>query len=128
MNNKIGNKQRVKELTDMKAKLLYELGQEVYAAYRRGDTVTAVLEEKSDLIKGVDSKIHERLKEIEADLDELTECSCGAQLSSDDMFCQQCGKKADVTAETHTRTMSCYRCENEVPAEANYCNVCGVKM
>ncbi|QKY69960.1 zinc ribbon domain-containing protein [Lentibacillus sp. CBA3610] len=122
-------KQQVNELTEAKSKLLIELGQEVYLAYRRGEDIESVVANKGSSIKDLDSKIYSLLQETKLNRENVMECSCGAPLSEEDVFCPECGKKTDMpdSREQNQMTM-CYVCENEVPAEADYCQACGAKM
>ncbi|MBP1948002.1 zinc ribbon domain-containing protein [Virgibacillus litoralis] len=128
MNNTMVDKRTVQDLTAAKTKVLVELGQEVYLAYRRGDKFTSILVEKGEFLKDLDKKIHSAIEQKEPEPGDMMECSCGAVLTEDDLFCQQCGKKADVPNIQQQKTTLCYHCDNEVPADANYCNVCGVRM
>lgn len=128
MNKSTTNKQQVNELTAEKSTLLIELGQEVYLAYRRGEEIAPLIEKKGELIKDLDSKIYANLKEAKPDVGEMMECSCGAALAEDDVFCQQCGKMVDAPDTKPSKITLCYRCGNEVPSGLTYCNVCGVKM
>lgn len=128
MNNTMEGKRTVQDLMAAKTKVLIELGQEAYLAYRRGEKFASVLDEKGEILKDLDKKIHSAISQKEPEPGDMKECSCGALLTKDDLFCQQCGKKADVPDIEHQKISLCYRCDNEVPAEANYCNVCGVKM
>ncbi len=127
MNKTMEDKRTVQDLKAAKTKVLVELGQEVYLAYRRGEKFASVLDEKGELLKDLDKKIHSATSQKVPELGDMNECSCGALLTEDDLFCQQCGKKADVPDIEQQKNTLCYRCDNEVPAEANYCNVCGVK-
>ncbi|WP_164668065.1 zinc ribbon domain-containing protein [Virgibacillus doumboii] len=129
MKKAIKNKQQVNDLTAEKSRLLVELGQEVYLAYRRGEGIAPLIEKKGELIKDLDSKIYSSLKEAKSEEGEMMECtSCGAPMDEDDLFCQQCGKKADEPETDSPKKTLCYSCGNEVPAGVKYCNVCGVKM
>ncbi|SDQ24673.1 Double zinc ribbon [Virgibacillus subterraneus] len=128
MNNTVEDKRTVQDLTAAKTKVLVELGQEVYLAYRRGDKFTSILDEKGELLKELDKKIHSIISQKKPEAVDMMECSCGAALTEDDLFCQQCGKKTDMPDIDYEETSLCYRCDNEVPANAKYCNVCGVKI
>ncbi|MFB4167809.1 zinc ribbon domain-containing protein [Virgibacillus sp. JSM 102003] len=128
MNNTMEDKRTVQDLTAAKTKVLTELGQEVYLAYRRGEKFASVLDEKGEVLKDLDKKIHAAIGQKEPEAGDMMECTCGALLTEDDLFCQQCGKKVDVPDTEYQKTTLCYRCDHEVPAAANYCNVCGVRM
>ncbi len=56
-------KQQVDELTSAKSKLLIELGQEVYLAYRREEQIAPIVEEKGRAIQELDAKLYALLKE-----------------------------------------------------------------
>lgn len=122
-------KQQINELTDAKSKRLIELGQEVYLAYRREEDIKPVVAKKGESIKELDSQIYSLLQETKANETTVMECSCGAPLMKEDVFCPECGKKTNVlTKQDQQRMVICESCENEMPAEADYCHVCGAKM
>lgn len=49
---------------------------------------------------------------------------CGAANVGDSKFCNECGAKMEVAAET----VSCVKCEAQLPAGAKFCNHCGAKQ
>ncbi|TMN21370.1 zinc ribbon domain-containing protein [Lentibacillus cibarius] len=127
MKKNTDQKQQIDELTTAKSKLLIELGQEVYMAYRLDDKITPIVEEKGEAIRELDVKLYDLLKEKGKTKSEGPTCSCGALLTKDDLFCPECGKKVkwvDNTAEM----VVCQSCAKEVPADADFCPVCGMKM
>ncbi|MFD2761207.1 zinc ribbon domain-containing protein [Lentibacillus juripiscarius] len=128
MKKKTDAKQQVDELTSAKSKLLIELGQEVYLAYRREEQIAPIVEEKGRAIQELDAKLYALLKEKGEKKNEGPECSCGAPLAEDDLFCPECGRKVERMDEAEAETIICQSCANEVPADADFCHVCGIKM
>ena len=49
---------------------------------------------------------------------------CGAANVGDSKFCNECGAKMEVAAET----VPCVKCEAQLPAGAKFCNHCGAKQ
>ncbi|RYG74374.1 zinc ribbon domain-containing protein [Lentibacillus lipolyticus] len=127
MKQKAETKQQVDELTSGKSKLLIELGQEVYLAYRREEPIAPIVEKKGKAIQEIDTQLYELLKENREKKKDGPECSCGALLAEDDLFCPECGKKVGQVDEA-TETVVCQNCTKEVPADADFCHVCGMKM
>ncbi|MFD1039939.1 zinc ribbon domain-containing protein [Virgibacillus byunsanensis] len=112
-----------------KTKLLVDIGQEIYQSYREGNDVTASIQEKAIKIKELDAAIYEN-EAREKGQNESHEhtCSCGAPLTDEDIFCQECGKKAELPVEEYVEMVTCHSCDRHVPAKATFCNICGFKL
>ncbi|SFA87878.1 Double zinc ribbon [Lentibacillus halodurans] len=122
-------KQQVDEWADAKSKLLIELGQEVYLSYRRNEDFKSIVAQKGESIKELDAKIYSLLQETRQYQADVMECSCGAPITEEDVFCPECGKKTDILTEQDQQSMAvCSSCGNQVPDGADYCQACGVKM
>ncbi|WP_163970579.1 zinc ribbon domain-containing protein [Oceanobacillus halotolerans] len=128
------DQQNLNTFMSKKTKLLVNIGQAAYLAYRRGEMDSEFVREHGEKIKEIDTRIYDLRQQQKqtgaASTDELT-CSCGAPLTTEDVFCQECGKKVEKRQESNAQLASmidCQHCEREIPAEANYCPVCGGKI
>ncbi|GAA0446733.1 zinc ribbon domain-containing protein [Lentibacillus halophilus] len=128
MKKPTNTKQQINDLTSTKSKRLIELGQEVYLAYRRGESIEPIVEEKASAVQELDTNIYDLLKEAGQKKEEPAECTCGAMLAREDVFCPECGKAVNGEEEDAEVLTVCWSCTHEVPADAAYCPVCGVQI
>ncbi|MBI5033677.1 MAG: zinc ribbon domain-containing protein [Chloroflexi bacterium] len=47
--------------------------------------------------------------------------SCGAVLSSEHLYCDQCGKRVEGAVE-------CPACQSAIPRDSQFCDQCGVAL
>jgi RNA polymerase subunit RPABC4/transcription elongation factor Spt4 len=121
-------RQTIANLTDQKGKLLIALGQATYLDYRKGYNINEAIVDKAREIEEIDIALHHHLKllkELTAPKVNALQCDCGQPLSETDQFCPNCGAKVVRPLDTPQEYKNCFSCHNEIPADSQYCNVCG---
>ncbi|MBB6453082.1 RNA polymerase subunit RPABC4/transcription elongation factor Spt4 [Salirhabdus euzebyi] len=123
-------KRNIAHLSNQKGKLLIELGQALYFEYRKGAIVNEEITNRAAAIEELDVTLHQQLtllNELTSSKDEGFACECGTSLSHADQFCPNCGTKVVKPEEEIKETKVCNSCSQEIPFDANFCNVCGSK-
>ena len=93
---------------------------------RRDDWRYALLQARCAEVLGLEERIHEldalmATSELAAQGVGAVQCKCGAPILRGSHFCSHCGRPAVDTPPA----VACTHCGQPLPAEANFCLVCG---
>nr|WP_246879847.1 zinc ribbon domain-containing protein [Bacillus suaedae] len=123
------------EIATKKSRALLEVGQTTYKKIRTGEIVDPELIELTTKLVGLDhqlykasQKVHE-LNSLGQDDQSIICPSCQTANDQGAKFCGGCGEQVEVAAALESAEGEpCVNCEEDVPAEANFCPCCGTKV
>ncbi|UCZ52729.1 zinc ribbon domain-containing protein [Bacillus shivajii] len=124
-------KQEQQKITNEKADLLLQLGEEVYRNIRRGDNEKTPYENQVNSIVERDHSLYQlglQVEELQAQQEEHR-CECGSAVQETDKFCGSCGKEVQQpSAENDEEQKVCPTCETENNGSHAFCVCCGMKF
>lgn len=119
----------IEDISSKKADLLLEIGLMCYQKVREGNLYDNEIDEKCKGIIGFDYLIYENERKIEEinNLDKEFLCDCGNNITPEDKFCGECGKRVEVEIE-EDKYFTCNNCEMDILYQAKFCPCCGIKI
>lgn len=92
----------------------------------KGDSPEDIFKEYIEALKISEEKVEEYKKKV-VELKRISKCpSCGAEVSSDSLFCAVCGAKMKVPAEQGEGNLKyCEACGAVIPNGSKFCTSCG---
>ncbi len=135
-------KGQIRAIQERKNAALEELGNIVYTMFLKGGFDEERAKEKCEGIRGLDSQIKEKEKELNQIHLQTEEalgkpkavaiCDCRAEIYEGAKFCGKCGKRVEDIAKKAEEVLAsnevCPQCGVQLLHEAKFCMKCGAKV